>query len=379
MTIAFISTIRSSWGGSEELWAACAEAGIHKNEVVISALDTGELAPKIKQLLEDGAKLDLRIGAISAELPLWKRLYKRGLRIYRKTLGNPFAPLFKYRPDIVLYVGSAYSIADDYKLIGLVRRAGTRFFINVQLNSEGYPGELTERRRRLVDQAYSTAKAIFFVSRRNKEVAEKTIGSRLRRTSIIRNPVNLESIGYLPMPTGEVVQFAMVGNLRIVHKGQDIALEALSTVKWRERDWRLNIYGSGEDEQRLKELADFLGLKNKICFHGLVTNIRDIWRVNQVLVMPSRMEGMALAMVEAMLCGRPCIATDVGGATEWIEDGDSGFIAAEPTADSIGRTLDRAWQVKDQWKEIGIRAHRRAMALYDPVAGRTLLDRITTL
>ena len=63
--------------------------------------------------------------------------------------------------------------------------------------------------------------------------------------------------------------------------------------------------------------------------------------------------------------------------TEWIEDGLSGFIAEAATERALDRALELAWQAKDRWGEIGKRAHERAMALYDPAAGKTLLDRIT--
>jgi L-malate glycosyltransferase len=377
MTIAFVSTIRSPWGGSEELWAACAELAIRDHTVVISAMDCGELSPKVKRLVEHGAGLDLRIGAIPDGLPAHIRAIRRIRRIYRRTLGNPFDALFQYRPDIVVYIGTAYSIADDHKLLDVIRRTKTAFFINVQLNTEGYEGELTGRQKRIVDRGYSAASKLFFVSQRNREVAEKAIGSAFPQAGVLRNPVNLDSTDCLPMPAGEKTQFALVGNLRIVHKGQDLALEALSTAKWTGRNWHLNIYGAGEDEQRLRAMVDFFRLKNNVTFHGRVSDIRGIWRVNHVLVMPSRMEGMPLAIVEAMLCGRPCVATDVGGATEWMEDGQSGFIAEAATWQALDRALERAWEARDQWGEIGVRAHERAIALYDPAAGKTLLDRIT--
>ncbi len=374
MTIAFVSTIRSPWGGSEELWAACADAALQSNLVVISAMDCGTISAKVRRLVDQGAKLDLRIGAIPNDLPMWQKIYRRFLRVYRNTLGNPYEALIAYRPDIVLYIGTAYSIAEDHKLLDLIRRRNIPFFINVQLNSEGGEDELSGRRRQIVDKAYSTARNVFFVSARNKETAERALGHSYPRAMVVRNPVNLDSIELLPMSGGTEVQFAMVGNLRIIHKGQDLAMEALSAVKWKERYWHMNVYGSGEDEKRLREMVDAAGLRNRTTFHGRVSNIRDIWRVNQVLIMPSRMEGMPLAIVEAMLCGRPCVATDVGGAAEWIEDGRSGFIAEAVTAPAFDAALERAWQAKDRWSEIGSLAHQRAMALYDPAAGRTLLD-----
>lgn len=377
MVIAFVSTIRSNWGGSEELWAACADAAIKANTVVISAMDCGTLSSRVKRLVEHGARLELRIGTIGPGLPAIVGVYKRLCRIYSKILGNPFAGLSPYRPDIILYVGTAYSIAADHKLLDLVSRTKAAFFINVQLNSEEQEGRLTYRQKKTVRRAYAAAKGIFFVSQRNRETAEKVIGMQFPQSIVVRNPVNLDSTICLPMPAGKKTQFAMVGNLRMIHKGQDLALEALSTGKWKERSWHLNIYGSGEDEPRLREMVDFFRLKNYITFHGRVGNISEVWLENHVLLMPSRMEGMPLAVVEAMICGRPSVVTDVGGNGEWIEEGMQGFIAERATATAFGQAMERAWDAKTDWVDIGRKAHEKAMSMYDPVAGETLLRLMT--
>ena len=92
--------------------------------------------------------------------------------------------------------------------------------------------------------------------------------------------------------------------------------------------------------------------------------------------MPSRMEGMPLAIVEAMLCGRPSVVTDVGGHKEWIENGIEGWIAAKATVDSYSKALEEAWQQKDKWEQVGISAHDKAMKLYEPEPGKKLLDLI---
>ena len=53
---------------------------------------------------------------------------------------------------------------------------------------------------------------------------------------------------------------------------------------------------------------------------------------------------MPLALVEAMLCGRTAVVTDVGGNAEWIEDGETGFVAEAATAKSFGAALkERGW------------------------------------
>jgi glycosyltransferase involved in cell wall biosynthesis len=70
-------------------------------------------------------------------------------------------------------------------------------------------------------------------------------------------------------------------------------------------------------------------------------------------VLPSRFEGNALAMIEAMLCGRMPIVTDVGRASELIDDNRNGFIAAAPTLDLLDDALERAWQRRHEWQAMG--------------------------
>jgi glycosyltransferase involved in cell wall biosynthesis len=74
-----------------------------------------------------------------------------------------------------------------------------------------------------------------------------------------------------------------------------------------------------------------------------------------------------------MLCGRPVVATDVGAVSEWIEDGQTGFIAEASTAKSFGAALNRAWQSQSQWKQMGIQAHKDATEKLDYSPGQSLL------
>ena len=60
-----------------------------------------------------------------------------------------------------------------------------------------------------------------------------------------------------------------------------------------------------------------------------------------------------------MMCGRLAIVTNVGGNSEVIDDEQTGFIADGACVASFDRALERAWQVRDKWQEMGIEAARR--------------------
>jgi glycosyltransferase involved in cell wall biosynthesis len=119
----------------------------------------------------------------------------------------------------------------------------------------------------------------------------------------------------------------------------------------------------------LERLARRLGFADRVFFAGHVKNVEEIWASNHVLVMPSRLEGMPLTVIEAMLCGRPVIATDVAGHSEVIEDSVTGFLADAPTVGSMSNALERFWARRDNAQEIGAAAAKRIRELFpvDPV------------
>jgi len=88
-----------------------------------------------------------------------------------------------------------------------------------------------------------------------------------------------------------------------------------------------------------------------------------------MLVLPSRYEGLPLALVEAMWCGRPALVTDVGGNAELCLDGKTGFVAEAPVVSSVARALERAWSERHDWFRLGQagRVHVEAVVPSDPV------------
>jgi glycosyltransferase involved in cell wall biosynthesis len=374
MTIAIISMIRDSWGGSEELWADMSEAALGKKYKVLHlAYETDSIHPRMQDLINKGLQAYTRPSYKEKLIGPLGMFAEKILFFFKKRANLSLIKLFKKRPDIILYNATCYSIAREKRLLRLLKNFTGKFFILGHFNDER-PGELNSYLRQKTIQAFQKSNNVFFVSYRNLQIAKRQLVIKIDHAVIVRNPVNISSNEIIPYPKKSTIQFAMVGNLIIAHKGQDIAFETLSTDIWKNRDWHLNIYGSGKDEFILKELATFFKLNERITFHGRVNDIRSVWAKNHILLMPSYMEGMPLAIVEAMLCGRPCVATDVGGTAEWIVEGQSGFIADAATVFSFSKALEKSWNHKENWESMGGNAHERAITLYDPKAGETLLQ-----
>ncbi|WP_369259459.1 glycosyltransferase family 4 protein [Streptomyces sp. R35] len=99
-------------------------------------------------------------------------------------------------------------------------------------------------------------------------------------------------------------------------KGQDVLLEAWSSVRRRVPGARLVLVGDGPDAGRLRA-----GAPGDVLFAGAAPDAVPWYQAADLVVLPSRWEGMALAPLEAMACGRPVVLTDVDGARESLPPG----------------------------------------------------------
>ena len=376
MTIAIISMIREAWGGSEELWYQMAQQALSEGHRVIHySFETPSKHPKIFELEQKGMIEYDRPGYVPEGVSQAERLFHLGINYLSKKIINPFTALKTDRPDVILYNGTCYSIANEKELVTMLEGdlSSIPFFYLGHLNHD-LRREITNEEATIVRRIYGRSRKVFFVSERNLQTATRDLCCDIPNSQVIRNPVNMNQHGVLAYPPDDCMHLALVGNLVTIHKGQDILFQVLQRPHWRNESWKLNIYGSGSDESYLRMLSQYYKLDHKIIFHGRIQDIRGAWEHNHMLLMPSHMEGMPLAVVEAMLCGRTCVATDVGGHKEWIDDGVTGFIAEGSNADAIDHALRRSWQRRHEWDAMGRSAYDKALSLYDPLPGKTLLD-----
>jgi glycosyltransferase involved in cell wall biosynthesis len=366
MKIAFISvTTGAPWGGSEEHWCAAAQVALREgHDVAVSVYRWPERVAKVQALGAAGAQVHYR------PAPRFHRLHNLYLRLHR-----PFAWLDRFRPDVVCInqggVVDVCALTDGWLLAQWLLHSGTPFV----LLSHGTPEHVLPPSlvRSRCQRFYPMAKYLAFDCRRTLEITERQLAQRLPKGIVVQNPINLSSTALLPWPSWPP-RLAIVGRVQPSVKGHDVLLEALSRVSWRSEDWKLRVYGAGEDLPYVQELASFYGLQGRTEFRGHVTDIAQIWRENHLAVVASRNESAPLALVEAMICGRPAVATDVGGIREHLQDGGTGFLVEAAHADYLDRALERAWSHRACWEEMGRRAHAAAMSRLDHDPGKTLLN-----
>lgn len=209
-------------------------------------------------------------------------------------------------------------------------------------------------------EAYLGAKSSAFVSAANRSITARQLGLSFDGAKIMRNPLNVHVAEPLPWPeTTEPWHLACVGRLDPAHKGQDLLLAVLGRSEWRQRQVQLSFFGSGPGEASLRALADNLNLQS-VHWRGTVATAEDIWRDHHLAVQTSRQEGLSLALLEAMWCGRPAVATAVGGTAEVVTESRNGWIADAPTEDSLAAALERAWRARENAAEMGRRAAESA-------------------
>lgn len=373
--IAFVTTPNSDlWSGAEELWARTALDLVSKGfPVAASATAFSPLHRRMAELRASGVELWRRPVWYSwCEHPVRRALSRNG----GPTLHEVERLLSARKPALTVFnEGNALPPID---LLELAVSRGLPFVTLSQANKEAvwYPDGLARRYR----AALAAARRCFFVSKGNLRLSEKQIGGSIDNAEVVRNPTNVSSDVSPPWPAlgGDGLRFACVGRLYPQAKGQDLLFEAFAEPQWVTRKWRLYVYGNGEMREGLERLAARLGLSSRIVFPGFAP-VEEIWAANHVLVMPSRYEGLPLAMVEAMLCGRPVIATDVAGHREVVEEGVTGFLADAPTAAGVAAALERFWQRRGEAEEMGKAAARRIRELVPPDPVRVFSDKLQGL
>jgi glycosyltransferase involved in cell wall biosynthesis len=204
------------------------------------------------------------------------------------------------------------------------------------------------------------------------------IAARIDRAFVVPSPIRRDLNGILPWPDNPVPSLACVARLNPVQKGQDLLLEVLSQARWRQREWRLTLVGRGLGRTYLAELAAHYGIADRVTFAGFQHDMAKVWSSSQLLVLPSREESMPIAIMEAMICGRPCVVTDVGDNAMLIEHQVTGYVAAGDRPGALAAALEAAWTGRDDWEGVGARAHAAFVKVRDPQPGRTVLSVLTS-
>jgi glycosyltransferase involved in cell wall biosynthesis len=360
------------WGGSEPLWSGAAEKLVRQgNEVRVSVKDWGKPVPQIEHLRSAGCQIFYR----RYEAP---RFIRRQVQKIFSSRPYELDHVRSAGRGVDLVVISQGSNTDGLAWMEASGMAGYKYAVIAQ-GAVLYWWPEDDIAERLAE-SYEKASASYFVSQANLNLSRRQFGAALSKAKVVRNPFNVPYDAQPPWPTDslEGLALACVGRLDIVTKAQDVLLEVLSLPRWRERKVHLSLIGQGPNERGLRRIVEQLKLTN-VEFLGYQSNIERVWSKHHALVLPSRFEGMPLTVVEAMLCGRVCIATEVGGNKELIQDGRNGFLAKAATVELLDEAMNRAWDARGRLKEMGRVAARDVRAWVSPDPAEDFVRELTAL
>jgi teichuronic acid biosynthesis glycosyltransferase TuaC len=202
-------------------------------------------------------------------------------------------------------------------------------------------------RRMILDAARDCAAMITVCNALKEELVG--IGADGGKITPLRNGVDLNlfrpedrAVARLDMGiSGQRFVMASVG-LLIERKGHEIVIEAMPGIP----DAELLIAGSGPDEAKLKQLADRLGVADRVRFLGAQPQerLRALYNAADCLILASSREGWANVLLEAMACGTPVVASNVWGTPEVVANADAGVLMDQRSPSGLVRAVTRLRQ-----------------------------------
>jgi len=162
-------------------------------------------------------------------------------------------------------------------------------------------------------------------------------------------------------------------------KGIPYLLGALAQLREKRDDFVLDIVGDGPNRAEYEELTRKLGLQDIVCFHGLKTKqeVAEFMKQCDIFVLPSLFETFGVVLIEALACGKPVIASKIGGPDEIVTD-EVGRLVPPGDSEALARTLDYMLDHYKRYDPEAIASYVRTRYTYETV-GRELTRIYRTL
>jgi len=160
---------------------------------------------------------------------------------------------------------------------------------------------------------------------------------------------------------GDTPVIATVANIRFI-KGIDILVRAAALVVKQVPNAKFVVIGGALQErdyaEEVRAAVSRLGLEQNVRFLGTRTDVCALLKQSDVFCLPSRSEGMSNALLEAMACRLPCVATDVGGNSEVIIEGRTGFLVPSENPHALAARIVSSLRDRERAKCMGEEGRR---------------------
>lgn len=166
-----------------------------------------------------------------------------------------------------------------------------------------------------------------------------------------------------PRKTDRAVRFVFAGRMTS-QKGLDTLMKALARMHRNSPKlaWQIELIGEGPLRQAVSDMAHSHGFADRVKLPGWLSReaVHERLRAADIFVLPSRYEGMPNALLEAMACSLPAVATDIMGSSELVIDRETGFLVRPDDDVALADRLERLARDPRNRKLMGDRARKWA-------------------
>jgi len=191
-----------------------------------------------------------------------------------------------------------------------------------------------------------------------------------KKVQVIYNFVNIQPPAKTPEDLKDVFGandsniITHISNFRQVKRIEDV-IRVFNKIN-KKVDSKLLLIGDGPEQRAAHKLAVKLNVSNKIHFLGLQSSIEKLLAISDLFLLPSEKENFSLSALEAMSCGVPVIATQVGGMAEMIDNGKDGYLFDVGDIDGMAEAGIKLLDDKDSYKKISAAAQKKAKEGFSP-------------
>lgn len=208
----------------------------------------------------------------------------------------------------------------------------------------------------------------------DQSAERELLAAGFRRERVLRMPNGIDTAAHAPRrPRGEAKRalglqgrrVALFAGRLVPQKSLDTLLRAVLAARAECPSLLLVIAGEGPERARLEQQAEALGLPGHVRFIGAVNDVRPWMEAADIFVLPSVSEGQSNALLEAMAAGLACVATDVGGTADLLEQGRCGRLVPPRDVQAISQALSALAEDPLAADRLGELARQRVMEHFD--------------
>ncbi len=317
---------------------------------------------RVKLYLASGQQVSVFVPAATASSAVFE-----GVPVHRGPASELEAAIRHFRPDVVgLFYPTLHTVpvARRVAVPTVVWVLGHEALWSLRLmpakNSVDWIRKRVVLFPRLIYQmlvlrsVFRAARRCVFVSEWLRQAVQKQTASRFDNSVVIPNPVDTRLFAYRA-PRVRNAGISVRSLERTVY-GLDVAIKAFAGFDAA----RLAIYGQGRFYRKFVRMAQRLRANVEIhAEHIRHDELPELYHRFGFFVAPSRAETQGLAMCEAMACGLPVVATDVGGIPEFVRDGRDGYLVPRNNPAALRGAVERLLADEEKFMEMSQNARQQ--------------------